>query len=260
MAQTNPSCPALCRQDTTSPWSTDHGGNIFCKILKIMPALIFSKEKKKNTNEKSERGAHPQMVFSQPPSLSCPPTPKNRILTKGNRHFLQKQLFDDFLPFSASKKEKRKNEKLEKHQKINEMKKCETFEQFQGFWASSAKSSTISRGCRCCCQFFRRNIDDFHDLFSECDFPRRKRSTRLGEEKGTFFLDVSKDTHFTFWKLATFFFCRGQPLQQQFFFQKTFSFRIIEFSTTPPSPVVFCSIWLLVLSGDQEGKDTTGRQ
>ena len=27
-AQPNPSYPALCRQDTTSPWSTDYGGNI----------------------------------------------------------------------------------------------------------------------------------------------------------------------------------------------------------------------------------------
>ena len=26
----NPSYPALRRQDTTSPWSTDYGGNIFC--------------------------------------------------------------------------------------------------------------------------------------------------------------------------------------------------------------------------------------
>ena len=26
--QPNPSCPALCRQDTTSPWSTDFGGNV----------------------------------------------------------------------------------------------------------------------------------------------------------------------------------------------------------------------------------------
>ena len=26
-AQPNPSYPALCRQDTTSPWSTDHVGN-----------------------------------------------------------------------------------------------------------------------------------------------------------------------------------------------------------------------------------------
>ena len=25
-----PRCPALCRQDTTSPWSTDYGRNIFC--------------------------------------------------------------------------------------------------------------------------------------------------------------------------------------------------------------------------------------
>ena len=28
VAQPNPSCPALCRQNTTSPWSTDCGGNI----------------------------------------------------------------------------------------------------------------------------------------------------------------------------------------------------------------------------------------
>ena len=28
-AQPNPSCPALCRQDTTSPWSTYNGGNIY---------------------------------------------------------------------------------------------------------------------------------------------------------------------------------------------------------------------------------------
>ena len=27
-AQTNPSSPALSRQDTTSLWSTDYGGNI----------------------------------------------------------------------------------------------------------------------------------------------------------------------------------------------------------------------------------------
>ena len=28
-AQPNPSYPDLCRQDTTSPWSTDYGGNIY---------------------------------------------------------------------------------------------------------------------------------------------------------------------------------------------------------------------------------------
>ena len=28
-AQPNPSYPALCRQDTTSPWSTNIGGNIY---------------------------------------------------------------------------------------------------------------------------------------------------------------------------------------------------------------------------------------
>ena len=34
VAQPTPSHPALCRQDTTSPWSTGFGGNIFCWMLR----------------------------------------------------------------------------------------------------------------------------------------------------------------------------------------------------------------------------------
>ena len=36
-AQPNPSYPALCRQDTTSSWSTDYGGN--SKTLILTPAI-----------------------------------------------------------------------------------------------------------------------------------------------------------------------------------------------------------------------------
>ena len=37
VAQPNPSSPVLCRQDTTSPWSTDYGGNIVC----LTPMQMF---------------------------------------------------------------------------------------------------------------------------------------------------------------------------------------------------------------------------
>ena len=45
-AQPNPSYPALCRQDTTSPWSTDYGGSR--KTLIQMPAInIFERKTKR---------------------------------------------------------------------------------------------------------------------------------------------------------------------------------------------------------------------
>ena len=41
-AQPNPSCPVLCRQDTTFPWSTDYGGNIFCwTVIQMLEAAKF---------------------------------------------------------------------------------------------------------------------------------------------------------------------------------------------------------------------------
>ena len=45
-AQPNPSSPTLCRQDTTSPWSTDYGGNN--QTLILMPAI---KQKGKEIQE-----------------------------------------------------------------------------------------------------------------------------------------------------------------------------------------------------------------
>ena len=59
---TQPSYPALRCQDTTSPWSTDYGGNIYSQTLELMPAMkhICTKYKKKifeekNKNEKNEK-------------------------------------------------------------------------------------------------------------------------------------------------------------------------------------------------------------
>ena len=40
-AKQNPSYPALGRQDTTSPWSTDCGGNSYHRGEKIAKLIIF---------------------------------------------------------------------------------------------------------------------------------------------------------------------------------------------------------------------------
>ena len=47
MAQPNPRYPALSRH-TTSPWSTDYGGNIYCKTR--MMGLAVKSTGKKNIN------------------------------------------------------------------------------------------------------------------------------------------------------------------------------------------------------------------
>ena len=39
VAQPSPSHAALCHQDTTSPWRTDNGGNIYSQSLLVMPAM-----------------------------------------------------------------------------------------------------------------------------------------------------------------------------------------------------------------------------
>ena len=61
-AQPNPSYPAQCRQDSTSPWSTDYGGNIFCFTMIQMlektneeKTLIRKKEKKKHNFQEKEK-------------------------------------------------------------------------------------------------------------------------------------------------------------------------------------------------------------
>ena len=76
-AQPNPSYPALCRQDTTSPWSTDNGGNIFllnpdtnARKEKTNKEFFFKKKKKekekggkkggKEKEKRAQRGLVPE--------------------------------------------------------------------------------------------------------------------------------------------------------------------------------------------------------
>ena len=50
-ADPNPSCPALCRQDTTPPWSSDYGRNIYSKTV----IEIFDRKKRDNLCQKKEK-------------------------------------------------------------------------------------------------------------------------------------------------------------------------------------------------------------
>ena len=64
------------------------------------------------------------------------------------------------------KRKKRKNEKMKK----NDEKKKKKNEKMD----SHAKSSTISRVYRWCCNFFLKILNDFHDFVSECvSFPKK---------------------------------------------------------------------------------------
>ena len=72
-AQPNPSYPALCRQDTTSPWSTDYGGNILNsdtnasnkkylkEIEEKLKKKLFSSEKMNKENEKHKKSKNEEM-------------------------------------------------------------------------------------------------------------------------------------------------------------------------------------------------------
>ena len=53
--QPNPSYPALCRQDTTSPWSTDYGGNSYTLILMSAIKTYLKEIKKQKKREKKRR-------------------------------------------------------------------------------------------------------------------------------------------------------------------------------------------------------------
>ena len=65
VAQPNPSYPALCRPDTTSPRSTDYGGNIFCQTQIQMQEAAYMKkkgrEKKKHIFRAKEKRENEKM-------------------------------------------------------------------------------------------------------------------------------------------------------------------------------------------------------
>ena len=56
VAQPNSSYPALCRQGTTSPWSTDYGGNISSETLILI--LILMQAMKTHLKENRKKKTH----------------------------------------------------------------------------------------------------------------------------------------------------------------------------------------------------------
>ena len=75
----------------------------------------------------------------------------------------------------TKEKRKRKNKKTWKKAKMQKWtketkkhRKCENSSEFSGFLSSHAKSSIISRVCRCCCNFVQWNPQRFPWLFGMC--------------------------------------------------------------------------------------------
>ena len=68
---------------------------------------------------------------------------------------------------------------------------------------SHAKSSTVSKVYRCCCNFFVKILDDFHDFVSECvSFQRKINNPFWGvsvfpTKSDNFHWTCNKNTHFT---------------------------------------------------------------
>ena len=136
VARPNPSCPTQCRQDTTPPWSTDHGGNIYSSTLILMPAVklflkeiqekrtrryFLSKKKQKWKNEKHESGA--TLILATPNTLPLPPCqPRPKFFHKRKSSFLQEELLDVFLLVLASARTSGKRKKNKK--KWKNKRKC----------------------------------------------------------------------------------------------------------------------------------------
>ena len=81
-AQPNPSCPALCCQDTTSPWSTDYRGNICSQTLILMLAMhgnaYFLKTRKKETFSRKKRNENRESEVTFQAGHSQRPHPVHR--------------------------------------------------------------------------------------------------------------------------------------------------------------------------------------
>ena len=97
---------------------------------------------------------------------------------------------------------KKKNEKNEKRWKNEKMKKNDEKRKNKKL-DSHAKSSTISRVYRCCCNFFRQNPRRFPWFcFGMCLFPKENQQpvfgcNRFSEEKWQFHWTWNKNTHFS---------------------------------------------------------------
>ena len=108
-AQPNPSCPASCRQDTTSPWSTDYGGNSKTLILTPVKRIrnTYKKEKKLFFEEQ-------QKYLKEKQKTSMEPTPRDgskkrfqRILFR-NREAIEAKKSDFEHPTKKMKENERK--------------------------------------------------------------------------------------------------------------------------------------------------------
>ena len=99
---------------------------------------------KNKKNEKMEEG-HRQMGLSEP-SLPCPPRVKNRIFTKGTRHFYNgncSTIFSGFGVCSMGKEEKKKYQEKEHEQKRKKKKKKK--KKKKGKWKNKKEQENIKK-------------------------------------------------------------------------------------------------------------------
>ena len=86
---------------------------------------------------------------------------------------------------------RKKNEKKRTKMEKNDEKRKKNEKKLD----SDAKSSTISKVYRCCCNCFVKILDDFHDFVSECvSFPRKINNPFWGL---TVFPKKSDNCHWT---------------------------------------------------------------
>ena len=117
----SPSCFAPCRQDTTSPWSIDHGRNIKSQTLILMPAMEHiernTRERERRRNKKNGKHGKREMKNMKaespwPFQIPCPSIPKIEF-HKRKSSFSQYEIFDYVFRFlrpveRLQKKRKRK--------------------------------------------------------------------------------------------------------------------------------------------------------
>ena len=129
-AQPNPSYPALCRQDTTSPWSTDYGGNsetlttnasnktYLKEIQEKRKEETFSSEKMKKKQGKRQKNCRKKRgkKGKEGPKLLLQPPPRwaQKLMfhirtVKRNRNEIEAQKKSDF-EHPTKKKKMKENE------------------------------------------------------------------------------------------------------------------------------------------------------
>ena len=192
-----------------------------------------SKKEQKEEMKNMKAGSPSNGPFQTPPlrRRPCPPRPKNRIFTKGNRHFYNGNCWTFFCRFWRllgpkkerkrarrwkNKEEQRKNKIRGKIKKRKNMKnKCEISKYFLGFWHHVQHPRRFP-GFSIDVIFFDEILHDFHGCCSECVSFQKKSTTnfvgqRFSEEKWHFSLDVKQNTHFAKRKSMNNFSLRSAP-------------------------------------------------